>query len=300
MRLAIVIFLMFLSCQAQAVVCTVKDQVINFGQAAYSSAVGAVTVPITVTVNCPSGSYTLKPNSASLGYFTIPVYREGVANGSQYMYILNPGGQIMKPLTPATLITGTGNGTDQTYNLTAVLSGNTSPGNLAGFSKTGAFLITNFQLFAVVNGTTSFSAAQSISGEIIGFCEISAVGALAFGTFNAPTVPSVYNAVTTIQVRCDNNLAYVLKPDDNPSRWNLDSGKALDVSNPVRPADPAKLAMYIKTTGSSIWGQWGVNSNFYNGVGNSTYQTYDVKGELTLSANWHGVIGSILKISLLH
>jgi hypothetical protein len=300
MRLAFVVFLMMLSCQAKAVVCTVKDQVINFGQAAYSSAVGAVTVPVTVTVNCPSGSYTLKPNSASLGYFTIPVYREGAANGNQYMYILNPGGQIMKPLTPATLITGTGNGTDQTYNLTAVLSGTSSPGNLTAFTKTGAFSITNFQLFAVVNGTTSFSPAQSLSGEIVGFCEISAVGSLAFGTFNSPTVQSIYNAVTTIQVRCDNNLAYVLKPDDNPSRWNLDSGKALDVSSPPRPADPAKLAMYIKTTGSSVWGQWGANSNFYNGVGNSTYQTYDVKGELTLSANWHGTIGSILKVSLLH
>lgn len=298
MRFVIATLLALLSFQANAVVCTVKDQIINFGKAAYSSAVGAVTVPITVTVNCPSGAYTLKPNSASLGYFTIPVYREGMANGNQYMYILNPGGQIMKPITPATLITGTGNGTDQTYNLTAVLSGNTSPGNLAGFSKAGAFSITNFQLFAVVNGTTSFSAAQSISGEIVGYCEISSVGALAFGVFNAPAMQTVYNAVTSVQVKCDSNLAYVFKPDDNPTRWTLDSGMALDVSNPPRPASPAKLAMFIKTTGASIWGQWGANTNFYNGLGNGTYQTFDIKGELTLAANWHGDIGAILKLNL--
>lgn len=299
-RYILALVVIILSCKAQAA-CTVRDQALSFGNAAYTSPAGSVSVPVVVTVNCPAGqAYTLKPNSpfSTTGNFNIPLVREGVANGNQYLYILNPGGQIMKSAVTGTLITGTGTGADQTYNVTAVLSGATSAGSLLQFNKTGVFSI-SLQLFSVVGGGTVFSTAQLVSGEVIGMCEIGAVGALSYGTMPSPSISTTYTASTTIQVRCDNTLAFTLLPDNNSSRWTLDSGMGIDVANPLRPSDPAKLRVYIRNSGTSIWANWGVTSNTKPGIGSAAYQSFDIRGDLTLSPNWHGTVGSILNATVI-
>ncbi|MDP2199946.1 MAG: hypothetical protein Q8K01_15285, partial [Sulfurimicrobium sp.] len=106
--------------------CTLIDQDIKFGTVAYSSPAGSIQVPVTLTINCSAGeAYTLEPN-ANVTYGYIGISLTGGSNtGTQYVYFLN-GGQIMRRALSTSLITGTGTGANQVYNVVAVMSASTT------------------------------------------------------------------------------------------------------------------------------------------------------------------------------
>lgn len=290
-----VAFLLAVCSSLASAACTVTDQVINFGVVAFSAPVGTIALPVTVTVNCSAGeNYTLKPNASSSGNITIQMTREGVANGNSYMYFLNTSGVLMRSGNPASLITGVGTGGNQTYNLTAVLSGSTVAGSLVVINKTGTFNSTA-KLFQLTSTTTVTSGNQQVTGDVEGQCTISS-GNMAYGTIQALGIAQNIVASTNINVQCDTNLVYIMMPDSTSTRWIYNSGMSLDVANPPRPADPALFRIDIRPLGggAASWAQWGPSSNTKTSAGTGALQTWEVRGTLSLSANWQGDINATI------
>jgi hypothetical protein len=276
---------------------TVSDQPVIFGNVDFTSSVGSATIPVNVTFTCTSGvAYSLKPNASSSGNINIALLREGVSNGNAYMYLLNPGGVLMRSGVPASLVTGTCTGAAQSVTLTAVISGSTTVGSLVALNKTGAFSQST-QLLQLTSGATVLSPAQQISGEIIGHCTANATP-LSFGNMIQSNSATSYTIGASVSVTCDNNLTYILKPHNNGADFTLSGGMGVDVSSPPRPADPAELKLYIRLNGTQTWAQWGVTSYTKTAVGNGVNQTYDVRGDLFLSANWHGTINKTLMFNV--
>lgn len=275
--------------------CTIQDQPINFGTVAYSAPVGTITTPVTVTVTCPSGeAFTIKPNAASGGNLILTVLREGVNNGTQYLYFLNPGGTLMKSGAPASLVSGVGTGAPQSFNLTAVMSGNTSSGTLLAVNKTGVFSAT-MKLLQVTSTTTVTSANQTVNGDIEGQCTISS-GNMSYGTIPTMATSQTITSATNINVTCDNSLAYTMLSDSSNARWTYNAGMSIDVAYPPRPADPATFKLDIRPLGGGAgsWTTWGPSSGSKTSSGTGSTQTWEVRGTLTISANWTGVISSTI------
>lgn len=279
---------------------TITDQPVNFGIVEYSAAAGTTKIPINVTINCTAGqAFTIKPNSSSSGNMSIYVYREGIQNGYQYSYALNQSGVIMRSSVPSSLVTGTCTGADQVFPLYIALSGSSTVGSLLAFTKAGQFSA-SMQLFQLTTTSTVLSAAQEVTGEIKGRCAFGSTGTLNFGQMPQKSTAMTYVSTTQISFTCDNTLTSLFRPHDDISKFTLAGGSGIDVSFPERPANPAQLTLEIKSSGAGTFGTWDMNTYKKTTVGTGSSQSFDIRGTLSLSPNWVGVIKKDLNVNLIH
>lgn len=277
---------------------TITDQPVNFGIVEYSAAAGTTKIPINVTINCTAGqAFTIKPNSSSSGNMSIYVYREGIQNGYQYLYLLNQAGVIMRSSVPSSLVTGTCTGADQVFPLFIALSGSSTVGSLLAFTKAGQFSA-SMQLLQLTTAGTVLSAAQTVTGEIKGRCVFGSTGTLNFGPMLQKTTATTYTSTTQISFTCDNTLTTLLRPHDNIAMFTLAGGSGIDVAFPKRPANPAQLTLEIKAAGAGTFGAWDMNTYKKTSTGTGASQVFDIRGTLSLSANWVGKIKEDLIVNL--
>jgi len=265
--------------------CTLIDQDISFGTVAFSSPAGTIQVPITLTINCTVGqAYTLEPNAnTTYGYIGISLTGGGNA-GTQYVYFQKDG-QIMRRALTSSLITGTGTGANQIYNVVAVMSAS-SLGALTALTKAGTASLSN-RLW-LINAATTGVSAHAITANVVASCTISSAN-LDFGTISpGSTAATTYSP---LDVTCDAGIAYQLAPDSGAgaARWVLLSGFGLDVT----AGDLVVLRVNVKDPGGSTYNTWKPTQP-RNSLGTGVNQSFNMQGVLSIPSGYLGSFSTTL------
>lgn len=272
-----------------------SDNSIDYGVVPYSAPVGSITAPYTLTVSCNAGqTLKIEPNAGSNGFLTLSLTRDGVANGSASQYFLNSG-TVMKSSAPASLINTTCTGSAQIFNLTAVLSGSTTPGSLAAFNKAGIMGFSGRFMKVTVGGVITMTPSQTINGEIKGQCSATA-GDFPLGLIPAPLSATPYTIKTYLTSKCDSGLSGTVAIDSDGTAWTLGGGLCTDVFSPPRPNNPAKACFTIKQVGAINPVNIGVTNNLYPFIGTGDWVNYELAATVTIPANTSGEVYRDLNI----
>jgi len=295
-KTALAIFCMASMASCYAATAT-SDNSIDYGIVPYSAPVGSISAPYTLTVSCTAGqTLKIEPNAGSNGFLILSLTREGVANGSASQYFLNSG-TVMKSSAPASLINTTCTGSAQIFNLTAVLSGSTTPGSLAAFNKAGIMSFSGRFMKVTVGGVSTLTPSQTINGEIKGLCAAN-VGDFPLGIIPSPTSATSYTIKTVLTSRCDSGLSGTAAIDSDGTTWTLGGGLCTDVFSPPRPDNPAKACFTIKQFGATNPVNIGVTNNLYPFVGTGDWVSYELAATVTIPANTSGEVNKVLNIKL--
>lgn len=299
-RLIWCLFALLLSPWATAAV-TFNDQSINFGSVPFTTQpglAGQAQVPITIIVNCTSGA-TLKiePNAGSNGNMVVNMTKEGVPNGTQHVYFYS-GSTLMKSSVPSSLINTTCTGTNQTINLTAVISGTTQPGTAVALNKAGIITFTGKLFKVTVGGSMSYSANQTISGSVDVNCLPPSVGNMSLGTIAAQATTNNQQVTTILRVTCDSGATYTIAGDSDSSTWNYNLGMCADLFSPPQPSNPALVCLKIKQSGAGSFQNLGVSNYLYPGVGTGSEQQYELQANVTIPANATGILHKVINIKI--
>ena len=299
MRLFVLVVALLLSRFGFAAV-TITDQPINFGLVPFTTPPGLAgqgQVPVTLIVNCTSGqSLKIEPNAGSNGYLTVNMTREGSANGTQYVYFFN-GTSLMKSSVPGSLVNTTCTGTNQTFNLTAVISGTSQVGTAVALNRTEVISFSGKFFKVTVGGVVNYSSNQSISGSVVASCSPS-IGNLTLGIIPAQGVSNTQQVTTFFRVTCDNGVPYTVAADSDASTWIYNSGLCADLYSPPQPANPALVCMKIKPSGAGNFQNLGVTNNLYSNIGTGTEQGYEIQANVTIPANTAGTLHKIINLKI--